>query len=364
MSFGEKIKKLRREREMTQEQLAEILSISPQAISRWETNTAMPDIALIAPLCNLFNVTSDELLEIDLAQKQKHINTLCDEANRYSRRGYLDEARNILENGLKKYPDDIYLIYRLMYLSFKQYKCKGDSKYVDETIKWGEHILKYSTEDNQRHGAIQILCYAYRYTGRLEEAVKLATSMPLMCESQESLLGSIYSGNKAYEAKQAEIYSLFLILSARLPSLQTKLDSGEWSYTQEEYASLRDKRIAFINLFFENGDYGFNHIDLCGTHREQAFYYAKKNDEENALKHLQSAAEHAIKFITSFDEERTSLVFRGMKGGSWSTSDSDNAAQKLLKKMDDPIFDKIREKEEFVKIKTHLSEYAGKWSVE
>ena len=191
--------------------------------------------------------------------------------------------------------------------------------------------------------------------------------MPLMGASQESLLGSIYSGNKAYEAKQAEIYSLFLILSARLPSLQTKLDSGEWSYTQEEYATLRDKRIALINLFFENGDYGFNHIDLCGTHREQAFYYAKKSDEENALKHLQSAAEHAIKFITSFDsfdEERTSLVFRGMKGGSWSTSDSDNLAKKLLKKMDDPIFDKIREKEEFVKIKKCLSEYAGKWSVE
>ena len=38
MSFGKTIKKLRREREMTQEQLAEVLSISPQAISRWETD--------------------------------------------------------------------------------------------------------------------------------------------------------------------------------------------------------------------------------------------------------------------------------------------------------------------------------------
>lgn len=74
MSFGKTIKKLHRDREMTQEQLAEILSISPQAVSRWETDMAMPDISLIAPLCNLFNVTSDELLEIDLAQKQKNIN--------------------------------------------------------------------------------------------------------------------------------------------------------------------------------------------------------------------------------------------------------------------------------------------------
>ena len=65
MSFGKTIKNLRRKHDMTQERLAEILSISPQAISRWETDMAMPDISLIAPLCNLFNITSDELLGID-----------------------------------------------------------------------------------------------------------------------------------------------------------------------------------------------------------------------------------------------------------------------------------------------------------
>lgn len=42
MAFGQKIKSLRREANMTQENLAELLSISPQAISRWETDVAMP----------------------------------------------------------------------------------------------------------------------------------------------------------------------------------------------------------------------------------------------------------------------------------------------------------------------------------
>lgn len=364
MSFGKIIKKLRREREMTQEQLAEILSISPQAISRWETDMAMPDISLIAPLCNLFNVTSDELLEIDLSQKQKNIDSICGEADKYSQRGYLDEARNILENGLKTYPDNIDLIYHLMELSFWQHNSTGNCKYVDEAIKWGEHILKQSTEDHQRHGAIQILCFTYRDVGRLDEAVKLAESMPFMCESRESLLSSIYSGDKAYEAKQNEIHSLFQHLSNSFFFLQTKLDSGKWAYTQEEYAALRDKRIAFINLFFEDGDYGFYHTHLCDTHREQAFYYAKNNDDEKALKHLQSAAEHAIKFIISINEECTSLVFRGMKRGSWATGNSDNDAKNLLDKMASSIFDKIRDTEEFVRIREQLSKYSGKWIIE
>ena len=83
MSFGKTIKDLRRKHDMTQEHLAEILSISPQAISRWETDMAMPDISLIAPLCNLFNITSDELLGIDLTRRQQTISTICDEAHKY-----------------------------------------------------------------------------------------------------------------------------------------------------------------------------------------------------------------------------------------------------------------------------------------
>ena len=364
MSFGKTIKKLRRDREMTQEQLAEILSISPQAVSRWETDMAMPDISLIAPLCNLFDITSDELLGIDHTQKQKKIKSICDEADKYSQKGYLDEARTILEGGMREYPDNIELIYNLMFLSFWQHNSTGDSQYIEETIQLGEHVLNKSTEEHQRHGAIQILCYAYRDTGRIDEAVELANSMPLLCESKECLLSTIYSGNKAYESKQIEIYSLFQLLSNSLFSLQTKLDSGKWSYTQEEYATLRDKRIELLNLFFENGDYGFYHTHLCDTYREQAFYYAKNNDDEKALKHLQSAAEHAIKFITSVDEECSSLVFRGMKRGSWTTGDSDNEAKNLLDKMANRVFDKIRTTEEFVRIQKQLSEYSGKWSIE
>lgn len=363
MSFGKIVRKLRRERDMTQEQLAELLSISPQAISRWETDMAMPDISLIAPLCNLFNVTSDELLEIDQTQKQKNIDTICEEADKYSSRGYLQEAREILENGLNKYPNNNDLIYHLMYLSFWQHNSTDGGKYIDEAIKWGEQILRRSTEDYQRHGAIQILCYAYRDVGRIDEAIKMAKSMPFVSEAQETLLSRIYSGSKSYDAKQREALVLFQHLSNSLFSLQTKLDSGEWAYTQEEYIFLLDKRIALLELFFENEDFGFYHSHLCSAYYEQAFYYAKKGENDKALKNLRLSAEHSIKFITSVNEESTSLVFRGMERGSWSTGDSDNDASYLLKKMESSVFDKIREKEEFVKIKDHLSKYAGEWSI-
>ena len=364
MSFGKTIKNLRRKHDMTQEHLAEILSISPQAISRWETDMAMPDISLIAPLCNLFNITSDELLGIDLSRRQETISAICDEADKYSSRGYLEKAREILEDGLRKYPDNCDIIYNLMYVSSFQKDSTGDRKYLDEAIKWGEKILEQSTVDHQRHGAIQILCYSYRDVGRLDEAVKMAESMPFMVLSREMLLSNIYSGDKAYDSKQCKAENLLQSLSNSLFFMQTKLDSGEMAYTPEEEATLRDKRIAFLHLLFENGDFGFYHTHLSDTHREQAFYYAQKEDYEKALHHLSLAAEHAIKFITSVNEDCTSLVLRGMYRGSWCTSSSENEASRLLKKMESKVFDKIRENKEFSIITERLSEYADNWRTE
>ena len=54
---------------MTQEKLAELLSISPQAVSRRETAAPMPDISLLPPFANLFNVTTDHLLGMETYQQ-------------------------------------------------------------------------------------------------------------------------------------------------------------------------------------------------------------------------------------------------------------------------------------------------------
>ena len=69
MIIGQKIKELRRKNNMTQERLAELLSISSQAVSRWETDAAMPDISLLIPIANLFGITTDELLGRESGKK-------------------------------------------------------------------------------------------------------------------------------------------------------------------------------------------------------------------------------------------------------------------------------------------------------
>lgn len=73
MTIAEKIKQLRKDNSMTQEDLAEKLSVSRQTISKWETSVTIPDADNIVAISKLFNITTDELLDyrVETVQKKK-----------------------------------------------------------------------------------------------------------------------------------------------------------------------------------------------------------------------------------------------------------------------------------------------------
>lgn len=60
-SFGERITILRKKAELTQKELANLLAITEPAISKWETNSSMPDIMLLAPLARALHTDINTL---------------------------------------------------------------------------------------------------------------------------------------------------------------------------------------------------------------------------------------------------------------------------------------------------------------
>jgi transcriptional regulator with XRE-family HTH domain len=87
-TFGKRLSELRKKKNWTQDQLATKLSISSQAISKWENDTSMPDIGLIVKIAELFNVSTDYLLgnksvsEVSMASNaKKDINKLVFKIN-------------------------------------------------------------------------------------------------------------------------------------------------------------------------------------------------------------------------------------------------------------------------------------------
>lgn len=64
-SFSERLKRYRKERNLTQQQLADALGVSNKSVSRWESGGGYPDVPLLVPLARALGVTADDLLDAE-----------------------------------------------------------------------------------------------------------------------------------------------------------------------------------------------------------------------------------------------------------------------------------------------------------
>ena len=80
MQLGRRIKELRKKRNITQQDLAEMLGVSYQAISRWENNITSPDITTLPVLANIFNVTVDYLLDVNIKENTQIIENIYNQS--------------------------------------------------------------------------------------------------------------------------------------------------------------------------------------------------------------------------------------------------------------------------------------------
>ena len=67
MSLGEKLLKLRKKKGLSQEEVADILHVTRQTISKWETDQSMPDFDKVVPICNLYEISTEELFHGEIS---------------------------------------------------------------------------------------------------------------------------------------------------------------------------------------------------------------------------------------------------------------------------------------------------------
>ena len=91
MTIGEKIFRLRTKASISQEQLAEKISVSRQSVSKWEMNQALPQIDKVIQLCDLFGISTDELL-IDQIDIQNNVPEIISDTKYFGTDGFRGEA--------------------------------------------------------------------------------------------------------------------------------------------------------------------------------------------------------------------------------------------------------------------------------
>ena len=96
-NFGERLKKIRKDSQTTQETLAEYLGVSYQAVSKWENSIAFPDITLVPAIAHFFGVTADFLLGVSLDNTNEIIEDILKKARSYTHTGEINKSIEIIE---------------------------------------------------------------------------------------------------------------------------------------------------------------------------------------------------------------------------------------------------------------------------
>ena len=369
MSFGNIIKKLRLEKNMTQEQLAEVLSISGQAVSRWETNIALPDISLLPVLANFFDVTTDYLLEVDITRKEKEIQNWLEKARVYTTKGQWLKGIAILREAVKKHPSSYLLINELAYALYcspqemEQVSEEENNQLLEEIISLEEYVLEHSKDNELRYSATSLLCQVYAQLHQMDKAELLANTMPSMNQCKEEILSLLYQGTKRFRQVQGTMFLHLELLLSKLTHNSAPLDDNTRPYTTEEMIVLNKKVIDILNVLFEDKNYGFFGQTIAWTYLNIAWFYAKLENQEETIKYLLLAKEQAIandKTPYNPKNQYSCLVFRGQEYGEVWNNITLNDSMHQIEEMNDSIYDFIRENKEFQKIMDELYQYTNR----
>lgn len=360
LKIGETIKRLRKERDITQEEFSEVLGVSCQSVSRWENNTCYPDIELIPVIAEFFGISADRLLGINEVEEKEAVDRYLSAFQEALSRGDIDSCIRIARNGVAEFPNNYALLNKLMLALFVSGSDDANipdwkeniQKYDNEIISLGERILKYCPDTDIRLEATARLAYQHYEMGRKETGRSIYKTLPSMLLSKEmSILWWQLDEDEKLSATREYIHNAYKALRDGIWKLAKVLPP-------EDALKVFEKLQALAELMHDGECENGTWMNANG-HVKQAEIYMRLDDQAGAIRHLQAAAEAAIAFDNRPEEKILSSLLLGeqiKRRIDFDTADS-RPLHIILRDswMASNAFDRIRDTEKFKSIVQYLN---------
>lgn len=278
MSIGNKIKQLRFKASYTQEQLAEKLSVSPQAVSKWENGVAMPDITLLPLLSEAFGVSIDDMFDLTVDQKLRRIENRMLMEEEFETDVFRSYRDYLLEQ-LGKHDDRhriLCLLARLYHHRMEADSQKA-SKYAREAILMSPEKKECQWILQKAEGSQPWDWNVCNHTGTIEfykDVIQKDTGTPKTPLPYYYLIDNLLADHRTDEAK--EYLERFKAIPSHNPCMVPVYEAeiALKKYDEKKADEIMEKAIAD---FRGEGDILI----------EAAQYYAKKADYDKAIKYYE-----------------------------------------------------------------------------
>lgn len=236
LSIAENIRRLRLGKGLTQEGLAARLGVACQTVSKWENSLTAPDITLLPVLAELFQVSVDELLGYDGKARRAEIEALSQKAWERRSKGDHAGARQILREGLARFPGDEVLLNCLLYST-------GDA---DERIRLASGLAETAADVEVRYDALRILAEEYGKREQYELARAALEKLPELYFTKLEIAAQALSGEEKQDsARRQKWLSLESLVSMTVELARYYEEAGR----SEEAKSERALAAALPELF-------------------------------------------------------------------------------------------------------------------
>ncbi len=177
INIGNKIRELRKKKGITQEGLASVLSVSPQAVSKWESGLTYPDMEIIPVIAGYFEISMDILFDYDVREMKSKIKKIIDDALIY----FFDDTPKyieIIKDALQEYPGNEDLLTALLDAYEYALRDNNDITNLDEMIELSQKIIAESTDFIRVCNVKNIQAAAYLKKGEYQKAKAVLETLP------------------------------------------------------------------------------------------------------------------------------------------------------------------------------------------
>lgn len=350
ISLSEKLKSLRKEKNVSQEKLAEYLGVSFQAVSKWENGNTYPDILLLPDIARFYGITIDELLQVEKIDEIRLFDEYEDKAEALYRNGELDDVLVLWKEAYKQMPNNIEVKEHLMSTYFDIDKIK----YQNEIIELGNEIYNMDHPCNYYKGQVcHQLAVLYSYLGKEDLAEKWADKSFPLHHATELIYTQIFGSEETIQHVSWCMYwfleKLYWMAAQIVFDTESPKDA---KYKQNVFKTVSD----IFEVVYKNDDMSFEMMKLLYImHKEMAKLEVQSTKDESVVQHhLTRCLELSLK-SRNIKEHTLKLPMLD----TWKIQDAPSNNMQIVDMMEKlltiELLDGYREKDWFINIKEQLN---------